>query len=333
MLAAPVVAALGGCTRDNDNVNASPTPSARGGTLKVILHGPFVVVIDAEGHRVKAFLPYDDDGLHQLRVATSKGVVVKDESEARKSRGYQFTLEDPEHDLDVDLLPRHIDAGFDDFRLREKPRQDASFVTVELPMPELITFFPPPVPVQFVKSRLGMMPTNHVFEYRVRDFDKLSKVLLNTPQGPMAPLSCSDLLGQYEAHWKGLTRGYESRQRSHIQAELDVCEKTQVQAFFIGVGLPPTSPSYLKSPALHALDFFNKKLLPLFPESRERQRLMLAEVDVKPCPTQKPRPTYKSSWAAPTLIPAVQRYMMPEPRLLPVSSADDCRAGGLLVGP
>src|SRR5262245_8770303 len=93
MLAAPVVAALGGCTSEKENVNASPTPavpSSRGGTLKVILHGPFVVVIDAEGHRVKAFLPYDDDGLHQLRVATSKGVVVKDESDARRSNGFQF---------------------------------------------------------------------------------------------------------------------------------------------------------------------------------------------------------------------------------------------------
>ena|SRR5215831_2265540 len=324
MLAAPVVAALGGCTRDNDNVNASPTPSARGGTLKVILHGPFVVVIDAEGHRVKAFLPYDDDGLHQLRVATSKGVVVKDESEARKSRGYQFTLEDPEHDLDVDLLPRHIDAGFDDFRLREKPRQDASFVTVELPMPELITFFPPPVPVQFVKSRLGMMPTNHVLEYRVRDFDKMNKVTLSSQLGSGGPLSCSDLRGQYEQHWRAMKKGYESRQRGHIEGELNACAKAQVQAFFIGVGLAPDSPAYPGKAALHARNFFNK-LLSLFPKTPDVERLTLVEVDTKPCPTSG------DDWNSPRLIPAVQSYAMPH--LAPVTYADDCRAGGLIVGP
>jgi hypothetical protein len=252
---------------------------------------------------------------------------MKDEAEGRKNHGFQFDLADPDGNLVVESLPRHIDAGFDDFRLRGEPRPVESFVTVDLPMPELITFFPPPVPVQFVGSRLGMMPTNHVLEYRVSDFDKISNIKLNSPQlGSNGPLSCSDLLRQYEEHWRGMTKERESRQRAHIEADLYACAKSQVQAFFIGVGLPPYSPAYPGKAALHARNFFNK-LLSLFPKAPGAERMTLVEVDTKPCRTAG------DDWNSPRLVPAVQSDTMPQARLIPASYADDCRAGGLIVGP
>jgi hypothetical protein len=329
MLATPVVAALGGCSPEKDKSNPTSTPvpqPAQRGTLKVILNGPFLVVIN-ENRGIKAFLPHDDDGLHQLLFATAKGPVLHYEEESGQRQSFQFTLGDGDLNLDVDALPRHIDSGFNDFRLRAKPREEGIFVAVDLPMPELITFFPPPVPVQFLQPppRLGMMPTNYVLEYRVRDSDKLNKLLMTTPAGPIAPLSCSELRSIYAHERQGMASGSEYSQRTHITAELDAWEKRSDRAFLIGVGLGPNKlPTQA---AAHALNFFNNKLLSLFPKSPQREGLRLAAVDVKPC-----RPT-RSAMTSPTLIPAVQRYPMPEPQLVPVAYVEDCRSGGLLVGP
>ena len=94
--------------------------------------------------------------------------------------------------------------------------------------------------------------------------------------------------------------------------------------FFLGVGVTPNTGDDPKK--VHALNFFNNKLLGGFPKTPERDGMTLQDVDVKPCSG----PGTVNHGAM--LTPAVYRY--PEPRLRPVpasafyfTAADDCRAG------
>jgi hypothetical protein len=332
MLATPVVAALGGCQRDKDYPSGSPTPTpaalpAQGGTLKVILQGPFAVAIDTRNHfRIKAFVPFSG-GEHEFRFAKpGEPFKPSDEGTPDNRRRFQFTL--LEENLEISDRLRHIDSGFADFTLHTGPWEPSPkdyFVVVDLPAPEFISFIPPSTPVLFAASRLGMMPTNHVLEYRVRDFSQVDKVKLRSPTlGDTAPISCLDLLRQGKPSEKGTGKDRKGAgQGRQFAAEFEHCEKEQVRAFVLGVGLPPESPAYLNYAPAHALKFFNEQLLRAFPNSPDRDRLKLLEVDVKPC--RSGGKEKKSS----VLIPAVQRYMMPQPRLLPVSAADECRLGGL----
>jgi hypothetical protein len=326
MLTVPVISALGGCRRQHNDHH--PFPPSRGGTLKVILQGPFAVVVDTKNHnRIKAFVPFDKDGKHEFCFGNPHDGPVSGEGDRGERKRYDFTL--LEHNLEISEQPRHIDAGFDAFKLHTggkwEPSPNEYFVTVDLPAPDIITFIPPPVPVLFVGSKLAMMPTNHVLEYKVREFDEVQTVSVHSPQlGDKPPLSCSDLLGDFEGYWHGMEKAHQdSRQRTYMEAELNGCANSQVRAFFFGVGLP-SGPSFEADAATHAREFFNNRLLASFPNAPEVENKKLLEVDVKPCPAAG------NDRNAPKLIPAAQRYPMPQPRLVPVSYADDCRAGGII---
>ena len=326
MFTVPVIGALGGCRRDYHGHHAFP--SSRGGTLLVILQGPFALVLDTKNHyRIKAFVPFDDDGKHEFRFGDPHNSAALGEGEPGNRHRYQFTL--PENNLEISEQPRHIDAGFYDFKLHTgewAPSPSEYFVALDLPAPDIITFYPPATPVEMAGSRLAMMPTNHVLEYRVREFDEIHKVRMRSPQlGDNKALSCSDLLAQYQEHWHEMEKAHlTSRQRKYMEAELNGCANSQVSAFFLGVGLPYRSPSFDTDAPTHALEFFNHKLLASFPNAPDRLSKQLLKVDVKPC-----EPVGNSSHL-PRLLPAAQRHPMPQPRLVPVSSADDCRAGGII---
>src|SRR5690349_1921953 len=96
MLSVPIAGALGGC-RHTDH------PSSRGGTLRVILQGPFAVVIDRKkNYRITAFVPYtegkDPINDHEFRYAApiepDNTNVHPERGAERKPNQYQFVLEE-----------------------------------------------------------------------------------------------------------------------------------------------------------------------------------------------------------------------------------------------
>src|SRR5882672_8030498 len=114
MLTVPAMSALNGCRYVHNDRH--PFPPSRGGTLKVILQGPFALVLDVKNHyRIKAFVPFDDDGKHEFRFGNPQEYPPKVEGDPGNRNRYHFTL--LEQNLEINERPRHIDAGFDDFKL------------------------------------------------------------------------------------------------------------------------------------------------------------------------------------------------------------------------
>lgn len=287
-------------------------------TLKVILQGPFAVVLRKRDERftVSAFIPPDPS--HQFRFGTPMTV----ESSATK---YHFTLE-PEG-LEVTGRYPYIDHGFDDmfFDLGKYPEPDY-FVSVDLPAPDLITFIPPSEPVVFVGGKLAFAPLNHVLEYKIAN---RSKVILRSDQlkeKDQRPLAFSEIFRQYQQHGER-EQEYKDKpghgpQFPRTQNELSHSGEPEVFTYFLGVG--PAPKSFTTMDAIqHGLNFFNKKLVPLFPNSRDLKPLSEIRDYGAPCtPTGKTAPS--------SLKPAVLSDRTPTPRLLQVTAVEDCRAAGLM---
>ncbi|MBZ5489590.1 MAG: hypothetical protein LAO76_01500 [Acidobacteriia bacterium] len=340
MLSVPVAGALG-CRHEHSNHPFFP--SSRGGTLKVILQGPFAVVIDTKNHyRIKAFVPYSDSNEHEFRYPNrsdhgNKNIFPESVNGTRNQ--YQFTLD--ENNLEVSERMPHIDAGFADFTLQVsgwQPRPNDYFVSLDLPAPDLISFRIPAEPALLAGDTLTLMPTSHVLQYRVRDFDDLKKVKVHSSQlGERHPFSCADMFTWTQEQIKGSDQGQGSVSREadgkpadreqkerimeHIKAEFQ-CSNDPISELFFGVGLPyPQRDGDPHVPA-HGLDFFNNKLLGAFSgNARDLEKHRLLQVDVKACGT--------GAGGNSMFISAVQRYSMPQPRLVPVTSLTDCRAGAI----
>ena len=338
MFAVPVAAALG-C---KNKIDTQPPAIAKPGTLKVFLHGPFALVLDSKNpQRIKAFIPFDEEGLHEFRFPTPNHR-VSGEGGAGHRNHYEFTLR--EDNLEISGKGPHIDAGFADFRLHAhewKWEPEEYFVSLDLPLPDIITFVPTAtVPVEFVDGRLGMMPLDHVLEYTVRDFANIANVRLDSPQlgkqHASPPLTCHDMFDQYkkamgkdqdkekdEDEDKGKNHGKgQSNSRQHLDAEFKRCEQSETGVFLLGVGLSTNNLSVAGK--THALNFFNNKLLGSFPNSPEHDKLKLQDLDVGPCTTS-------TEVFGPTLVPAVERYPVPTPHFRQIASIDDCRVGGLIA--
>jgi hypothetical protein len=329
MLSVPVVSALG-CRHEHRDKHFPPVP-VRGGTLRVMLQGPFALVLDTtKKNKITAYVPFTDDQMHEFRfLDPSKR--INGESDSGKRNQYKFTL--PENNLEISARPPSIDSGFQDVTLNVKGWQahpEDYFVSIELPAPDYISYVPPTIPVVMKDTeepRLAMTPTNHVLEYRIREFEDWHKIVLHSTQlQDRKPLPCQDLHSGFQEHWNQRERnGPPDRQRVHMERALKRYSETPCVTFFLGVGLSPQAGDAMKRD--HALSFFNTKLLGGFPDAPEHDGMILKEVDVKPC----------SSGAVnhgAMLTPAVYRYS--EPRIRPVSAsasafyfsaADDCRAG------
>jgi hypothetical protein len=334
MLSVPVAGALGGCRHEHKDHPSFP-PS-RGGTLKVVLQGPFAVVIDTKNHyRIKAFVPYSDNNEHEFLYPGRSDHGNKNifpEAVDGKRNQYQFTLE--EKNLEPSDRMPHIDAGFADFTLQvsgwqPSPKDQDYFVALDLPAPDLISYRIPAEPALLAQDKLVMMPTSHVLQYRVRDFDDLKKVKMGSPQlGEKHPLSCTDLSAW--AQERGAVPNQEQETDSGRAARGERMErmKTEFQCsndpvswFFFGVGLSYPQPE--ESPHLyeHGLDFFNNKLLGAFPTARNLDEHRLVQVKVKVCGA--------GTGGDSMFVSAVQRYSMPQARMVPVTSLTDCRAGAV----
>ena len=290
-------------------------------TLKVVIQGPFAVVLKKQDERysVSAFIPPSPPPpIHQFRFQTPMDVV---ENPAPK---YHFTLGTEGLEVNERRRP-YFDHGLDDmnFDLGQYPPPNY-FVSIDLPVPDLMTFIPPSEPVVFVGGRVAFAPLNHVLEYKIRN---VSKVLLHSEQmKDQAPLAFSEIFNGYQDHFKR-EKEYKDKaghgpQFPRTKGELDRPSEADVYTYFFGVGVPPGMLSDADA-VQHGLEFFNKRLVPLFPNSKDLKPLTEIRNYGEPC-TPMPKTTQSS------LKPAVLRQSMQKPRLLLVTGAEDCRAPGLM---
>ena len=328
LLVLPGASLLSSCQPSPNDDQKGYSTSGKGektATLKVILQGPFAVVMQkGEGGKVKritAFVPLDP--AHEFRFQMPSQV-------EKTASQYQFVL--PSDGLQISGASPYVDHGFDDmnFDLGEwQPDVKEYFVTVELPVPELITFIPPSEPVVFEDGKLGFAPLNHILEYKITN---PSKVRLHSPQfkQEQRPLAFSEMYRGYEEHWSK-ERDYRDGpqhgpQREHTRNDLSRSSEAEVYTFFFGVGVPPGKFT-IAAAIQHALEFFNNNLLPQFPHSPVLRRKRLKEIRDygEPC---KP---YSSGSSAQSK-PAVLQNSTPMPHLRLVASVEECRSPGLMGG-
>jgi hypothetical protein len=276
-------------------------------TLKVILQGPFVLIVRGDDkNRITAYVPYDQGKMHQF--------YYPDSSTPQKGASYSFVLS--EEGLEISHRP-HIDRGFDDFNVgltNWKPNPKDYYVALDLPAPDVVSYIPPPEGVLFEPAspgsppRFGRIPNNHVLEYRVQN---ASKITLNSPElGELHPTPCRDQRTRYGGGQQE-GRGESNHEHPNMDRELDSC--SQSVSYFLGVGLPngwdvgPNSV-YLKD---HAIQFFNDKLLPSMFGAHVPQGLKLLRVEVDP--------SQGLQYTESPLTPAVLRYpLLPKPRIIEV---------------
>jgi hypothetical protein len=306
----PAVSTLAACQKQ-------PQPSRESaGTLKVILNGPFGVVINRENDfHVTAYVPSDPLHKHELRFRGPMEVAAR-ESKSGKSPSLFFKLFVDGLEIGRDR-PR-IDQGFYDFNIphigKFKLPPDP-FVVVDLPRPDFITFTPPAMPVLF-GGRPTLQPLDHILEYRIAN---AKAVRLKAGDKDVHPMPCAELLRQYEEYW-AKTR-YKvpdaDSQRYNMEAMLKESSPYDLCVLF-GVGFDPDQPG--SSPKQDGINFFNDVLLPSF-DPGLRRRLQA----ISSC-----APVTESMANPAELIPATLTYPERKPHLLQVSSALDCQDGGIL---
>jgi hypothetical protein len=332
LAAFPIASALAGCHREdgkNDDGQSdkgkSKSPEHSGvRKLRVILMGPFAVVQQKDrNYRIKAYVPFDDERLHERKHEFRFPGPLSLE---KKHESYQFTLQ-------VESLktpgPAYVDSGFAGFNVELpewKPPSDA-FVSLDLPAPDVISFLPPPEWVlfepsdQFPQGQNIALPLNHVLEYTLKegcDVKLVSKQL----DHDATPLSCDDLHQQSIAYEK--KSGHPESQSSLyplMDQTLTRCSQSNVCTFFLGVGLSPEDASSSWGD-YHALKFFNDKLLPSLYGAKIPQGKRIVKLKASPCASSG------GMMMSPAFIPAVQRLPFPQARFVPVASTENCTAPG-----
>src|SRR6476469_371998 len=334
MLTSQLVFGLRGWADDDDKAKGKGqrkgTPRrADETTLEVRLHGPFAVILNKQERKITAYVPFDPKKQHEFQFYDPKLKPVATESNPGKFKNFQFVLRDD--GLDLSHRPPYIDHGFDDFIFSVhgwKPQPDQYFVSVELPFPEVITWVPPAVGVQFEDGKTGMMPIDHILEYRVAYPDRV--VLESKQLGNKKPLQCSELLKDFEAYWKEShdDPNLPMSEQKMLEQNLKQCAESQMGTYFFGVGLPSDhgrEKDYRQVEEEHAKTFFNETLLASIPPSRETRAKRIKTIgDYGPLCSPPDKGAVQSSF----LLPAAQRY--PAARLRTVASIQDCRGGGLM---
>jgi hypothetical protein len=335
LAAFPIATALAGCHRNGgkdkdgkDDLRKPENHERFSGVrkLRVILMGPFAVVQQKDlNYRIKAYVPYDDEKLHEFRFPGPL-------SPGKKDKSYQFTLQ-------LESLktpgPAYVDSGFAGFNVelaQWKPPSDA-FVSLDLPAPDVISFLPPPEGVlfepsdQFPQGQTTTLPLNHVLEYTLKEG---CDVKLHSDQldRDATPLSCDDLHQQSIGYAKEHDIP-ESKFADHALMDQTItrCSQSNVCTYFLGVGLPPEyvqQHRYDGKVDDHALRFFNKKLLPsLYNRTKMPQGIQIVKLYKSPCVWSS------GMMMSPALMPAVQRLPFPQARLVPAfASTENCTAPG-----
>lgn len=337
----PVLGAMGGCRH---RFGRSSSNSSTINTLRIILQGPFAVVMQKDqGYRVKAFVPYDREGKHEFRLGTPLDSDIVRPRVTSCPVGYQFTLSD--HGLLTTPGQPYVDRGFDEMLLsvdQWEPKPKEYFVALDLPAPHAISYMPPLYPVQFEPggkraSEYAQVPLNHVLEYKLVDADDVriqekrlewcGKEVRSEKLGDLRPLPCGELYKRYQELW----RDHDDRepryrsQRPHIESEQTSCSYS---TYFFGVGLPPgpKTDEYLMHLADHGVEFYNEKLLPAFYQQQDippgKRLKNVGKRAVPPCDAGQ------ADMLMPGMRPAVWQYSAQAPHLEYVTSTDNCTAPG-----
>ena len=241
----------------------------------------------------------------------------------KESDHTSFHFELSPEGLEVNKRMPYVDHGFDDFRIHTgewEPAPRDYFVAIDLPAPEVITY---PTGenavenVRFAGGKTAAMPLNQILEYRVRD---LGKVRMHSKElGSSAPLSYADVRQKYQ---EADQKKQPAASPGSVKREYTGGSDNKIHTFFFGVGLPDEQ---MAEPATvdHAVRFFNNRLLGSFPKSPDANARRLAAVGVSPCQTTRSNSS--------DIVPAALTYPMFQPPLRLVTSADDCRLGGLIA--
>src|SRR5205809_1628716 len=133
LLALPAAGALTACTRKHDDEISKKIT-----TLRIILQGPFAVVLEKNGgRRIKAFVPYDEGEKHEFYLQSPLEQMARPSTACRV--GYQFEL--PDDGLEASRHVPYVDRGFDDVNLTVNgwtPSLKDYFVYLDLPVPQVI---------------------------------------------------------------------------------------------------------------------------------------------------------------------------------------------------
>lgn len=309
-VAVPVAAALSSCKHEPEPSKGSQA------TLKVILNGPFGVVLKSTAnYRITAYVPTDPAAEHELRFQGPTQVAGK-EAKNGKSPYYEFRL--PEQGLEIGQGSPRIDQGFHDFNFPhigdfQLPKDP--FVAIDLPRPDYITFTPPAQPF-FFGSKVTLQPLDHILEYRMSEPDR---VRIKQGDKEVQPPHCSELLKEYEAFASQMGSQYsngEDSQLRNIEEMLRNCTPSDRCVLF-GVGFDAEhSGANLVD---HGINFFNNVLLPTLAPN-VKKKLQKAS-----CTPVSGNGDYRAE-----IVPAVFRYPMSQPRLLEVTSVLECKIGGVM---
>ena len=306
--AVPVAGVLAGCRRE-------PARPVRG-VLRVILNGPFGVVLESDkDYHITAYVPSDPEREHELRfLGPLDANVAGREPKTGKPPSYRFAL--GEEGLDIGKGQPQIDQGFYDFYLPhignfELPPDP--FAVVELPRPDYITFTPPAQSVFF--GRATLQPLDHILEYRMTDPDRVR--VKPGDKEPQPSIPCSELLKQFEEYWyKTEYRSPNGEElRRNMEEMLRNCSSAD-RCLLFGVGFDPQHPE--TNPLEHGISFFNNVLLPSFaPNIRKTLHKAVCT------------PSDGNASQA-GLMPASLRYPIATPRILQIASVLDCQSGGVM---
>jgi hypothetical protein len=300
----------------------------RGSTLSVFLHGPFAVILNTDKkNRLTAYVPFAGKELsgpadaHEFVFQKLQKPLANEN--ARQS--FQFS---PADDFPGSPDLPYIDHGFDDFTVHApawKRNPAGYFVLLDLPVPDLITYIPPAEGVQFVNGTTGIMPIQHILEYKVRDWRSVRlRCNQKVPENELKPIPCAELYKEFrdEMGQEGNKAALPPRhtQRNEIENYLARCARLNTGAFFFGVGLhrSGSEAEFERIAKDHALRFFNKVLLPSLGDTPDVKSKALADIGEYGPMCIPPR-----GGTQPTVYGG-------NARLRTVSSTYDCRLGGII---
>ncbi|HET9164821.1 MAG TPA: hypothetical protein VFP11_02410, partial [Candidatus Angelobacter sp.] len=289
-------------------------------TLKVVFNGPFVVVREeSRPNMITVFSPRDNQGLHRfysndLKEGKDQNVHITVAVDGRKPAANL-------PDLPIDpYFPPDFVANTEVWQRPPKgdPGKDY-LVTIELPLPEKITYMSPLHPVTFEDGTQGYQATTLVLEYRITDFGKIHA---SDGSHSVSPLSTSDLQKKYNDLCEDPEIGkryYEGC--ANVRNMLEQCAGAKTALFFFGVGISPEEmrkhpPGYADD---HAVDFFNNVILQSFPKWTGKR--------LAPKGAYAPQ---GSGGSTAMLMETSFTPAAPRPQLRLVTAVIDCKAGNVI---
>jgi len=257
-----------GCTLDDDK-GRKPPHKTTAGILRIILNGPFALVLDEkQPGKITFFCPIDKKGLHRFYVNWQ----LKDDG---KDPGHVYHLELPSQGLETSKKHPYVDQSFRDISFTTDVwKKQPYFVTIELPIPDSIGFVSPTEQVTFEGNRSGLMPLNNVLEYRMSDPDDVKIISKNEKIGSQP---VSKLATEYDNYCR--KNGHKDRMTneecSDLENEFKHWDEGDVRTFLLGVGVEDSVDK--QTATEHAISFYNQLIADSFPNVKGKNLVSSGE--------------------------------------------------------